>query len=67
MIEGARRLDFSGYGGCVLWTFGFKVWETPPGQTGGVYPFWALQLRRVGYGTSTVSTASSASSGKSSV
>jgi len=23
----------------VLWDFGFKAWGTPPGQTGGVYPF----------------------------
>jgi hypothetical protein len=25
----------------VLRDFGFRVWGTPPGQTGGVYRIWA--------------------------
>jgi len=28
----------------VLRDFGSKAWGTPPGQTGGVYPFLGLEI-----------------------
>jgi len=30
----------------VLRDFGSKAWGTPPGQTGGVYPFIGLEISR---------------------
>lgn len=35
------------YGDFVLWVFGFKVWGTPPGQTGGVYRIWGWRTLSV--------------------
>ena len=32
----------------MLWIFGSEVWETPPGQTGGVYPFKGTWIYQIG-------------------
>lgn len=39
--SGASNVDL------VLWDFGFKAWGTPPGQTGGVYPFMGSEIFRI--------------------
>ena len=45
--EPKKGLDGQSYG-CmtkdVLRDFGSKAWGTPPGQTGGVYPFLGLEI-----------------------
>jgi len=45
-----KGLDGHSYG-CmtkdVLRDFGSKAWGTPPGQTGGVYPFLSLEISRL--------------------